>query len=73
MRIMDMRFWYIENFVKIRGSQSKELYEKGGEIEQRVIIREKKKEGGGPPALRVMAPDTNTWVWEKGPPRERKV
>lgn len=39
-----------------------------------MIIREKKKEGGGPPALRVMAPDTNTWVREKGPsPREEGI
>lgn len=37
-----------------------------------MIIREKKKEGG-PPALRVMAPDTNTWVREKGPPREEGI
>lgn len=45
-----------------------------GEIEKRVITREKKKEGGGPPALRVMAPDTNTWVQEKGPsPREEGI
>lgn len=43
-------------------------------IEKRVIIREEKKEGGGPPALRVMAPDTNTWVREKGPsPREEGI
>lgn len=39
-----------------------------------MIIWEKKKEGGGPPALRVMAPDTNTWVREKGPsPREEGI
>lgn len=45
-----------------------------GEIEKRVIIREKEKEGGGPPALCVMAPDTNTWVREKGPsPREEGI
>lgn len=39
-----------------------------------MITREKKKEGGGPPALRVMAPDTNTWAREKGPsPREEGI
>lgn len=39
-----------------------------------MIIQEKKKEEGGPPALRVMAPDTNTWVQEKEPsPREEGI
>ncbi|TGZ46095.1 hypothetical protein DBV15_08165 [Temnothorax longispinosus] len=40
----------------------------------RMIIRRRKKKGDGPPALRVMAPDTNTWVREKGPsPREEGI
>lgn len=68
---------YRENFLKKSGGAnqiSHRVMRKSGKDKEKGDNTGEKKEGGGPPALRVMAPDTNTWVREKGPsPREEGI